>query len=237
MSVGRLPLKMAQESVKLEQDALLELFELDLTSFGGDIIRLHSGKSEVRGRVVFNGYTYDPHPIEGSGFDKNGSGTSSRPTVTVANINGIVTGLIADFDDMVGAVVTRVQVYARFLDAVNFTDGNDMADPSQAIREVYLVNRIPSLRAKFATIELSLPSELDGAVIPARVITTDVCSWQYRSADCGYTGGACADANDVATSDISKDKCGHRLTSCKLRFGHADALPFGGFPTAVRISR
>jgi lambda family phage minor tail protein L len=42
-----------------------------------------------------------------------------------------------------------------------------------------------------------------------------------------------ADANDAATSDSTKDVCGKRLTSCKLRFGQNNPLPYGGFPAAA----
>jgi len=49
---------------------------------------------------------------------------------------------------------------------------------------------------------------------------------------CGYTGPAVADANDVPTTDPSRDQCGGRVGSCKLRFGADKPLPYGGFPAA-----
>ncbi|MDA1380592.1 hypothetical protein PCI56_13490 [Plesiomonas shigelloides subsp. oncorhynchi] len=56
----------------------------------------------------------------------NAKGTSNRPKLTLANVGGLLTGLNAEFDDLVGAMVTRRQVYARFLDAVNFPQGMPM---------------------------------------------------------------------------------------------------------------
>ena len=41
-----------------------------------------------------------------------------------------------------------------------------------------------------------------------------------------------ATAADVATSNPAQDSCGHRLASCKMRFGATAELPFGGFPGA-----
>lgn len=67
-------------------------------------------------------------------------------------------------------------------------------------------------------------------MLPRRQCVQNVCPWQYRSAECGYTGGAVADKNDQATTDVAQDRCGKRLTSCRLRFGAFAELPFGGFP-------
>lgn len=36
--------------------------------------------------------------------------------------------------------------------------------------------------------------------------------------------------NDVGVSSVALDVCGKRLSSCKIRFGPAAALPFGSFP-------
>jgi lambda family phage minor tail protein L len=41
-----------------------------------------------------------------------------------------------------------------------------------------------------------------------------------------------ADENDTPTSDSAKDKCSHRISGCKLRFGAGNPLPFNGFPNA-----
>ncbi|APC20854.1 hypothetical protein BME99_10860 [Pseudomonas protegens] len=45
-------------------------------------------------------------------------------------------------------------------------------------------------------------------------------------------GGPVADENDIIVTDASKDKCGGRLSSCKLRFGENNPLPYGSFPAA-----
>jgi phage-related protein len=45
------------------------------------------------------------------------------------------------------------------------------------------------------------------------------------------TGAKFFDQNDSEVATSAEDRCGKRLTSCKLRFG-TRALPFGGFPSA-----
>ncbi|MBK5146013.1 phage minor tail protein L [Budviciaceae bacterium BWR-B9] len=232
-----LPKQTLLETAKPNQDVLVELFELDLTHIGGDLFRFHSGMNEIRSSVKWQGKIYEPYPIEASGFEFNGQGTSNRPTLTAANITGLVTGLSQDYDDLVGAIVTRRQMYSKFLDADNFLEGNPQADPTQELVSRYVVERMTALEADFAKFELALPCESDGALLPARAIIADTCNWIYRSSECGYTGGAVADEFDNPMTDPACDKCGKRLTSCKLRFGKSNPLPFGGFPSVSKMSR
>ncbi|ENG38854.1 phage minor tail L family protein [Escherichia coli p0305293.10] len=44
--------------------------------------------------------------------------------LTVSNLYGMVTGMAEDLQSLVGGTVVRRKVYARFLDAVNFVNGN-----------------------------------------------------------------------------------------------------------------
>lgn len=228
---------LAQNSAKVEQDVLLSLYELDLTQIGGDLFRFHDGLNELKQAIIWQGKSYQPYPIQAKGFEVSGQGTSNRPTLTVANITGLVTGLMQDFDEVVGAILTRRQVYKQFLDAENFAEGNSHADPTQELVSRYIVERMSGLNADFATFELALPCESDGALLPARTIIADTCNWLYRSAECGYTGGPIADEFDNPTGDPDCDKCGRRLTSCKLRFGRNNPLPFGGFPSVTKFSK
>ncbi|WP_213993874.1 phage minor tail protein L [Sodalis sp. dw_96] len=230
-----IPDSMRIDVTQIEQPALLELFEVDLTEFGGDIYRFHSGLNGRLQPVVWQGETYQPYPVEASGFEVSGTGTSNRPTLTLANISGLITGINQDYDDAVGAIVTRRQVYEQYLDAVNYPNGNSQADPTMESVTRYVIEQCANLQTEFVSYTLCLPSESDGALLPTRTILADVCSWVYRSADCSYTGGPVADEFDVPTSDSSKDKCGKRLASCKLRFGSAGVLSFGGFPAANKI--
>ncbi|WP_025740852.1 phage minor tail protein L [Salinivibrio socompensis] len=229
-----MPLAMRRESVKLEQSALIELFDVDLIQIGGDYYRFHAGTNELRGDVIWKCEQYRAYPVQATGFEFNGRGTSNRPKLSFANVSGLMTGLNATLDDMVGGIVTRRLIYAHHLDEANFLDGNPQADPTQEVISRYVIERSVSLDRQFATYELSLPSEPDGAQIPARIITTDICAWQYRKDGCGYVGGPVADESDNPVDTMEKDRCGKRLSSCKLRFKNG-SLPFGGFPTARRI--
>ena len=64
--------------------------------------------------VTWQGRQYQPYPIQGSGFELNGKGTSTRPTLTVSNLYGMVTGMAEDLQSLVGGTVVRRKVYAPF---------------------------------------------------------------------------------------------------------------------------
>ncbi len=229
--------ELVKASAAIEQDILLELYEVDLTHIGGDLLRFHSGVNDIRKTLVWQGKEYPPFPIQATGFEFNGQGTSNRPKLTVANINGLMTGLNEDFDDLVGGIVTRRQVMHRALDAVNFPEGNSHADPTQELVTRYVIERMSNLTSDFASYELALPCESDGVMLPARVIIADVCTWEYRSANCGYNGAPVADDKDKPTAEMQQDCCGKRLGSCKLRFGNNAPLPFGGFPSVSKLGK
>lgn len=233
-----IPAKTLLTLSEIEQDALIELFEVDLSEIVGEkiLFRFHSGLNQLRQPIQWQGNIYEPYPIIAEGFAKNGQGTSNRPTLTVANISGLITGLSEDYEDLLGAIVSRRQLLVKFLDAANFNGGNPLADSTQEVVSRYIIERMSSLNAESATFELALPCESDGALIPARVIIAHTCSWQYRSSECSYTGPAVADELDNPTTDILQDKCSRSLAGCKCRFGHNTALPFGGFPSSAKLS-
>lgn len=110
------------------------LWEIDLTEVGGERYFFCNEQNEKGEPVTWQGRQYQPYPIQGSGFELNGKGTSTRPTLTVSNLYGMVTGMAEDMQSLVGGTVVRRKVYARFLDAVNFVNGNSYAEPEEYFR-------------------------------------------------------------------------------------------------------
>jgi lambda family phage minor tail protein L len=219
---------------KLEPGILVELFEVYV---GVDVFRFHSGLNQIGGDVVFDGNTYIRFPIDADGFEWKGSGTLARPKLRVANVTGLVGALVRENNDLVGCKVVRRRTFAKYLDAVNFPGGvNPTADPSASLPdEVYFIDRKSAENSVVVEFELAAAMDVHGVRLPRRQVIQNVCTWRYRSAECGYAGGAVADINDQATTSLAADQCGKRLASCKLRFGDYAELPFGGFPAAGLI--
>lgn len=183
--------------------------------------------------VSWQGRKYGVYPIQGAGFDLAGRGTSARPSLIVSNLFGLLTGIAEDLQSLVGATVVRRQVYARFLDAVNFRDGNPDADPEQEAVSRWVTEQLSELKSTTATFVLATPAETDGAVFPARVMLADICTWRYRGDECGYDGSPVADEFDQPTTDPEKDACSKCPRGCALR-NNSDS--FGGFLSINRLS-
>ncbi|AUT62879.1 phage minor tail protein L [Paraburkholderia terrae] len=218
----------------LSPGAVIELFQLDLSRFGASvpIVCFHAGTNELDSDVVWQGTTYQRYPLQATGFEWKGQGTLPRPHFVVSNVTGIMSALCRLYRDMVGAKVVRKRTLLRYLDAVNFTDGNPYADPGESFPDdVFFINQ--KVREDNATLELELAVAFDveGVQLPRRQVVCNSCPWKYRGDGCGYAGGPVADVNDNPTSDASKDQCGKRLASCKLRFP-TGTMPYGGFPGA-----
>ncbi len=217
----------------LETGNLIELFDLDITVINPGAVVEHFHGYPQEANIVWKGVTYVPWPIQAEGFARTGD-KPPNPTVTVANIDGTVSALCQQFDDLVGAILTRRRTFAQYLDAVNFPGGvNPTADPTQEMpNEIWYVERKASEDSQAVKFELSSAMDFNGVKLPRRQIIANQCPWAYRSAECGYTGGAVADANDVPTGVLANDVCGKRVASCKLRFGATNPLNHGGFPAA-----
>jgi len=221
--------------LKLEHSAPVELFVLDLSALipAGPVHRFCNYVNELRQPVVWQGVTYQPFPIQGSGWEKASRGPLPRPTVSISDVTGLVGVLVRTHQGMVGGKLTRKRTLAKYLDAVNFAAGNPSADPNSFFGdEKWVIDRRARDNGIVMQFELAAAIDVAGVRIPLRQVIQNVCAWEYRSPECSYTGGAVADINDVATTDINLDKCGKRLVSCRLRFTGTTELPYGGFPTA-----
>ncbi|KAA2034358.1 phage minor tail protein L [Escherichia coli] len=112
------------ESVKSEQSPRVVLWEIDLTVQGGERYFFCNELNEKGEPVTWQGRKYEAYPIDGSGFEMNDRGSSARPSLTVSNLFGLVTGMAEDLQSLVGATVVRRRVYARFVLATpTETDG------------------------------------------------------------------------------------------------------------------
>ena len=225
------------ELAKLEQTALLDLFEVDMRQLTGkdgnrgELFRFYAGTNELTQPIIWQGNRYTPFGVKAEGFEMSGQGASNRPTLTVVNFDGFVTALSNNFEQCLGAIVRRRQVYAQFLDAANFKAGNRNADPQQERVSYYLIEQLTTLTQDMATFTLALPTETDNALINKRTILV-TCPWVYRSTECGYTGNPVADEKDQPTTDPKKDKCSGLLSGCKLR---NNTYNYGGFVSVNKL--
>ena len=243
------------ELVKLTPSALIELYILDVNDLSGagpldyedpgtwdGMYRFYNmGLNELESIVIWQEEEYIPFPIEVSGYAVEGEKQTPRPTLSVSNLDSLIQDLVVKYDDLLGGRVIRKRTFAKFLDSVNFCDGNPYADPEQELPEtVFYVNKKLSENIDVMSFELSSPWDVDDLKLPRRVMTSNTCSWQYRGSTCGYNksctdpGDTCWDYTDTPVNSIEEDVCSKRIESCRLRFPGDIVIPFGAFPAIRR---
>lgn len=235
------------EIQKLAPSAIIELFVLDCTSFGGSVLRFHAGTNGLGGNIVWQGNTYTAFPIQATGFDYSGNGQLPRPKLVASNVAGTITSLVLQYDDLLGAKLTRKRTLAKFLDDTNYKEQtleldfttqdyrvrSSSADPTAEFAdEIFYVDRKTVETKDVVEFELAAAFDVAGVQLPRRQIIQNVCTWKYRGTECGYAGSNYWNASDQVVGTLGQDVCGKRLTSCRLRFGQYQPLPFGSFPAA-----
>ena len=98
----------------------VEMYSLDLTPFGGDIMRFYPGTNEMNQPLVWQGNQYLAYPCQVTGFSKSSSGAVSRPKLKLANVNGVISTVLIQSGGIEGARFVRKRTKVKFLDGVNF---------------------------------------------------------------------------------------------------------------------
>jgi len=169
---------------KTLQDAdaktVVELFDFELnTAQHGEttIHRFTNTKNELGNDIVWQGNTYTAIPLKAEGYEASGQGTLPRPNISVSNLLGTFTTLIAILPDgLEGCKVTRTRTLSKYLDAANFTGGsNSDADPTSYFRprDIYFIDRKSMENRDVISYEMCSAFDLAGVRLPKRQILHD----------------------------------------------------------------
>ena len=224
----------AVELQKLEPSAIIEVFQLDASSFGGDIYYFHAGTNNLTQNITWQGQEYVAYPIQITGFDFSAGGQLPRPKLVASNVTGIITALVLAYKDLLGAKVTRKRTMVKYLDGINFAGGVNPTEDQTAEfpNDIYYIEHKVAENKQLVEFELAASFDVQGVKLPRRQIIQNICPWKYRSAECSYAGTNYFDKNDNSVGSLSLDVCGKRLSSCEVRFGESNELPYGGFSGA-----
>ena len=169
----------------INPSAIIELFTLQLsTSIHGanTIYRFHAGSNlNANNQIVWQGNAYLRFPVQAEGFAFQ-KGQIPRPTIRISNGTGLMSAILLTVNetttgnDLAGATVTRIRTLAKFIDAVNFANGqNSDADPnSEFPREIYSIDRKATENRELVEFELAAPTDLAGVNIPKRQCTRSI---------------------------------------------------------------
>jgi lambda family phage minor tail protein L len=183
-------------------DAIVEMFDVDLTLLTGDAADIFYFTNQLKEdgtKIQWKGNIYEPLPILAAGYDKNTNGQIAQPSLTVANVLGTFTQVVASYDDLVGGKVTRRRTLQKYL------DGSPQADPLQEFPiDIFYIERKTQETSLAITWQLSSVLDLEGVRLPRRVITQNLCLWRYRGSECGYTGAPVFNSRDQVISTTGK---------------------------------
>jgi len=159
---------------------IVELFDFELnTAQHGEttVYRFTNTKNELGNDIVWQGNTYTAIPLKAEGYEASGQGTLPRPNISVSNLLGTFTTLIAILPDgLEGCKVTRTRTLSKYLDAVNFTGGsNSDADPTSYFRprDIYFIDRKSMENRDVISYEMCSAFDLAGVRLPKRQILPD----------------------------------------------------------------
>lgn len=221
---------------RLDPSTRVLLYTLDATPITPAATPIYF-QDASRSPVVFQGTEYRPWPIEVRGFARTSRGQLPRPTLRISNVFANEIGELADaYDDLIGARLTRLVTFERYL------DGQAGADPLAVFeRDLYLVERLVSRTLSLLEFELVCALDVEGVRIPRRIVAPNFCSWEYRSEECGWDGSApWYDATNEQVGDQQLDVCSRDLAGCRLRWGRSGAgaiLRAGLFPGTELVKR
>ena len=228
------------EITNLQPSSIVTFFEIDLTeimdannitnlgvegklyglqdNLQKNILRFHNNINIFDSYLKWQGNTYYPAPIQAEGFEVSTRGTLPTPEFTIStqseegiNVMGLLRHQIRKFGDVIGAKVTRIRTFAKFLDVDNFlkvdSEGKvkssfltNMAsenlmeipqgfepDPyAELPRDIYYIERKVSENKAMLKYQLASSLDLEGLTLPKRVIFADRCMFQYRGPGCWY---------------------------------------------------
>ena len=224
----------------LDPGERVSLYKLDATSVGGTI--QYFCESAVNGESVsFGGVTYTPIDMQFDGLETTSAGALPTPHITVSNKYGYFQVLLNTLGDLLGCPFQRIRTYKRFLDGKSDADPTAYHGP-----DTFLIERKVKENSEVIEWELSASIDQEGKMLPGRQVVRNTCMWHYRywnattssfdysKATCPYTAPVYFD--ELGNSCVAAlDKCGRRVSDCKIRFGSSAPLPFGGFPGVGRV--
>jgi lambda family phage minor tail protein L len=200
-----------QELVSLTPSTTITLFEVDITNvvfetglinvsqMSGDdmVFRFHNNTKASINSIFWQDKEYLAVPIAVEGFEYKSQGTMPKPKLSLSvNDEGLpaMTYLkqrMTQLGDIVGAQVTRIKTFAKYLDAKNYLggvvpDGHDPNPNVELARDIYYIERKSNENRYIIEYELASLLDLEGIQLPGRRVLANRCSHTFRGRGCLY---------------------------------------------------
>lgn len=205
--------ELSAEIFSLTPSSIITLYEIDITDIQSNlnlgsapieesVLRFHNMEVLNRSTLKFKSKEYHPIPIITDGFELRSDGGLPRPTLTFASLKATedlqsnnqfasLKRAILELNNMIGAKVTRIRTFAKFLDADNPGISIETAEFSsnknpELPRDIFYVERKVSEDKSGIQLELASVLDIENFKLPARLCLATKCSWSYRGEGCCY---------------------------------------------------
>lgn len=195
----------------LSPSALITLFEIDASDLAfnsgligedailsGDLVfRFHNNTKLGTTSIFWGGLEYIAAPITAENFEISAKGTSPVPVLSISSNDEGIDALgalkikIRQLDDLVGAKVTRIRTFAKYLDADNFIGAelpkNFAPDPQVELpRDIYYIDNKSQEDKYSISFNLTSIFDVQGISLPQEIVISNRCRFQYRGCGCLY---------------------------------------------------
>ncbi|MCE5333369.1 MAG: phage minor tail protein L [Desulfobacteraceae bacterium] len=238
----------SSDSQKLDVGQYIELFQFDTRILGGDVYyftkTIYSDRA-VKWRDINTppGITeYTPIDLQIEGFETNGEGSLPRPKVTVSNVNRAMGAAAIAWNDLLRATIYRYRTLKKYLAG----EANEDLSAHWPV-DIYRMERKTDQNKFYLAWELKCLLDCEGQKLPRRQVLRNACRHVYRTyisstgtfdyteATCPYAGTAYYNALGNSVT-VDKDRCGKRVSDCRLRFTGTQGLPTTAFPGLAKVS-
>jgi len=214
--------RVSTEALSLSPSALITLYEIDVKDIARDFtlnrttdydysipFRFHNMENLKGQELKFQGKTYYSSPITANNFEYAGGGALPQPLLTITSQEGmeqhagenaltLLKEAFRELNHLVGAKVTRIRTFARFLDKGDNDNMENVGEEEDILaefpRDIYFIERKSVENKNTIQFELSSMIDLENLQLPGRLVLSTRCPWTYRGEGCcyehkAYTGG------------------------------------------------
>ena len=221
--------------VDVEDLLIDQLVPYDVTNKSDAVFRFHNNLKLIQQDITWKGERYSAMPIQVEGYEFTTKGAAPAPKMTLGaddtDLEEFRTFKVAcrKLGDLIGAKVTRVKTFAKYLDEenfyLNFGGGSRTAigdtslapngfepDPNAEFpREVFYIERKSAENGSNLEFELASFVDFENKNLPNRLIITRSCQFKYRGEGClyeyssNYSNAQDATLRDKAENAFGKD--------------------------------
>jgi lambda family phage minor tail protein L len=229
---------LSADVVKPDIGIFWEGFDIDLTAINNDVsLVYYFTQSAYESAIVYwRGNPYTPIDIIMEGFEASSGGSFARPTLTISNVAKTMLSSVIGLSDCVGAKVTRWRTFREYLDGEPKAAENSPYLQTLPV-DIYIIDRKVEHNPIYIKWELASLLDFEGRKFPIEQILRDYCTHTYRRwngsvfidhvtnpaiVTCPYAKTFYWKSDGTVTSTASEDRCGKKLSDCRLRYRGPD---------------